>query len=247
MVKRVKAAISHSDGTPRGMELACHIINLEQRPDKSGSPAELFLNRSGRFPGLPTIPHKVINNSNTKERREGSRAKQTKRLNKGLRKPEVFKTGDKVYLRDQDGHWKIPAMVRSQRKHQGFDTPSYLLRNLTTGTTTTRNERDIWKFPGDADQTASMTDTPADSGNVTTSIMKRNEYTEDPDRQTADFREQLGHTTEGIYTDQLDSDGQSLDQPPVHTSSDPTEVFEEQACSLKTSGHIAWAKEIQVI
>ena len=30
-------------------------------------------------------------------------------------------------------------------------------------------------------------------------------------------------------------------------SFDPSEVFEEQACSLKTSGHIAWAKEIQVI
>ena len=234
----------HSNGTPRGIELACHIINWEQRPDKSGSPAQLFLNRTGRFPGLPTIPHKIIDNSDTRKRREGSRVKQTKRLNKGLQKPEVFKTGDKVYLRDQEGHWKIPALVRSQRKHQGFDTPSYLLRNLTTGTTTTRNERDIRKFPGDADQTANMPDTPADSGNATTSIMKRNEWVEDSDRQTADFGEQLGRADDDIYTDQLDHNGQSLQTPRILPSSDPSEIFEDQVCSLKTSGHIAWAREI---
>ena len=72
-VKRIKAAIAHSDGTQQGIALACHIINWEQRPDKTGSPTELFLNRSARFPGLPTIPHKIINNSDTKKLREGGR------------------------------------------------------------------------------------------------------------------------------------------------------------------------------
>ena len=76
--------------------------------------------------------------------------KQIARANKGLHKPKVFKPGDTVYLRDTEGHWKIPAIVKNQRKHQGFDTPSYLLKNLKSGILTTRNEIDIQKFSGDA-------------------------------------------------------------------------------------------------
>ena len=45
-MNRIKQAISHSDGTPNGIKTACHNINWEQRPDKSGSPAELFLHHS---------------------------------------------------------------------------------------------------------------------------------------------------------------------------------------------------------
>ena len=111
-----------------------------------------------------------------------------------------------------------------------------------------RNERDIRKFPGDADQTADTADMPADTENVITGIMKHNECMKDPDSQTADIGEQSGRSTDGIYTDQLDSGGQSSGSPPLYnSSSDSTEIFEEQACSLKTPGHIAWAKEIQVI
>ena len=122
--------------------------------------------------------HKIIDNSDTKKLREGSRIKQTQRINKGLRKPEVFKPGETVYLRDQDGHWKIPAVVRSQRKHQGFDTPSYFLKNISTGTTTTRNERDIRRYPRDANQTDDATDITADTEKVITGIMKQNECRE---------------------------------------------------------------------
>ena len=43
----------------------------------------------------------------------------------------------------------IPAEVVNQRQHQGFDTPSYLLRYSKSGSLTTRNERDIRRFPGD--------------------------------------------------------------------------------------------------
>ena len=100
-MKRVKAAIAHSDGTPTGITSVCHTLNWEQRPDKSGSPAELFLNYAPRFPGLPTIPHKIIDNSDVKQRREESRAKQIIKANKGLRKPDVFANNDTVYLRDQ--------------------------------------------------------------------------------------------------------------------------------------------------
>ena len=61
----------------------------------------------------------------------------------------------------------------NQRKHQGFDTPSYLLKNLKTGTLTTRNERDIRKFAGDEDiATENAYKTPESINNVIMGIMK---------------------------------------------------------------------------
>merc|ERR1711895_146465 len=131
-VKRIKRAIAHSDGTTEGITSACHNLNWEQRPDSSGCPVELFMNRTPRFPGLPTIPHKVVDNTDVKLNREESREKQLKRFNKGLRKPDNFETNDTVYIRDKWGKWKVPAKVINQRTHQGFSTPSYLLRNLKT-------------------------------------------------------------------------------------------------------------------
>ena len=151
MVKRVKAAIAYPDGTPTGISSVCHTINWEQRADNSGTLAELFMNRTPRYPGLPTIPHKIIDNSDMKKKREESRRKQLEKSNKGLRRPEIFNPGDNVYLRDHENKWKIPAKIVNQRKHAGFDTPSYLLKNMNTGTLTCRNERDIRKFAGDED------------------------------------------------------------------------------------------------
>ena len=81
-VKRVKAAIAHCDGTPAGITSVCHNLNWEQRPNKSGSLVELFMNWGPRFPGLPTIPHKILDNSDERERREGSRIKQNQRAHK---------------------------------------------------------------------------------------------------------------------------------------------------------------------
>ena len=139
-------------------------------------------------------------------------------------------------------------MVRSQRKHQGFYTPSYLLRNLTTGTTTTRNERDIRKFPGDADQTADAADTSADTENVITGIMKHNECMKGPGNQTADNGEQSGRSTDSISTAHTDSDSHSSFSPETYySSSESKETFEDQACTAEAPGHIAWAREIQVI
>ena len=180
-VKHVKAAIAHSDGTSVGITSACQNLNWEQRPDKSGSPAELFLNRTPHFPGLPTIPHKIIDNSDVKQRREESRDKQIKKINKGLRKPETFDINDTVYLRDKEGKWKIPAKVINQRRHQGFATPSYLLRNLSTDTLIIRNERDLRKFEGDVDPNTNPTESPTPDlddaeecvNNITVGIMKQ--------------------------------------------------------------------------
>lgn len=61
--------------------------------------------------------------------------------------------------------------------------PSYLLKNLKTGTLTTRNERDIRKFAGDeAVPTENAYNAPESINNVITGIMKAPKYAEsDPD------------------------------------------------------------------
>ena len=195
--------------------------------------------------------HKIIDNSDTKKLREESRIKQTQRINKGLWKPEVFKPGETVYLRDQDGHWKIPAVVRSQRKHQGFDTPSYVLKNISTGTTTTRIQRDIRRFPGDANQTADATNITADTEKVITGIMKQNECMKDPESQeTADNTEQSARgesSGAGINPAHTDTSSHSSLLPEVCHPSFRSPTFEDQACSLQAQGPIAWAKTVQVI
>ena len=127
VVKRVKHAIAHSDGTASGIKTACHNLNWEQRVEKSGSPAELFLHRSPCFPGLVTIPHKLLDSSEERRRREESRNKPIEQLNKGLRDHEIFEDGETVYLQDQDGRWTLTiAKVISRRSHQGIATSSYL-------------------------------------------------------------------------------------------------------------------------
>ena len=84
-------------------------------------------------------------------------------------------------------------MVRSQRKHHGFDTPSYVLKNLSTGTTTTRNERDIRKIPGNVNQTADTANMLVDTENAIAGIMKQNTCMSDTERQeTAYNTEQSG-------------------------------------------------------
>ena len=144
-VKRVKMAIAYSDGTPGSIRSVCHNLNWEQRPDKSGSPAELFMYCS---PGLPTIPHKLLDSSDEQRRREEGRSKQVQRLNKVLRKPDIYNDGETVYLRDQEGKWTVRAKVINQRKYQGVETSSYLLRKCKTNRLTVRNKRSICKFQG---------------------------------------------------------------------------------------------------
>ena len=89
-------AIAHSDGTPSSIKSVCHNLNWEQRRDKSGSPVELFINCTPRFPGLSTICHKLIDSSEERIIREESRSKQIQWANKGLRKPDVFNPGETV-------------------------------------------------------------------------------------------------------------------------------------------------------
>ena len=87
----------------------------------------------------------------------------------------------------------------------------------------------------------------ADSENVITGIMKHNECMKGPGSQTADNREQSGRSIDGISTAHISADSHSSFSPETYYSSESKEAFEEQACSLEVPGHIAWAKEIQVI
>ena len=85
-------------GTEKVSNTTCH---------RSNCSAELFLNRAPRFPGLATIPHKLINSSEERKRREEGRKKQIKGMNKKLRDPNIFKNGVIVYSQDENGKWTI--------------------------------------------------------------------------------------------------------------------------------------------
>ena len=54
----------------------------------------MFLNRAPRFPGLATIPHKLINSSEERKRREEGRKKQIEGMNKKLGDPDIFENGE---------------------------------------------------------------------------------------------------------------------------------------------------------
>ena len=119
------------------------------------------------------------------------------------------------------------------------------------GTTTTRNERDIQKFPGNANQTADTTNITADTEKVITGIMKQNECMKDPESQeTADNTEQLarGESSEpGINPAHTDSNPHSSLLQEVHHPIICNRAFEDQVCSLQAQGPITWAKTVQVI
>ena len=199
------------------------------------------MNRTPRFPGLPTIPHKVIDNTDVKLNREESRRKQLKQINKGLRKPEAFETNDTVYLRDKWGKWKIPAKVINQRTHQGFSTPSYLLRNLKTDTLTIRNERDLRRFEGDKNTNPVPTEDPEldpDDAeecvySITVGIMKRRngQGAEETKRQSpARARERASGVKNEPTTEETSVAGVST-----------------TAGSSKPKRNICWSKTIEII
>ena len=79
-----------------------------------------------------------------------------------------------------------------------------MLRNLNTGTTTTRNERDIRKFPGNANQTADTPNNSADTDKVITGIMKQDECMKAPESiERADDAEPCGSGRVKESTDQV--------------------------------------------
>ena len=66
-----------------------------------------------------------------------------------LRKPESFKPGEIVLVRSERTNlWTVRCRVEQVREHGGLATSSYVLTNLSTGKSLTRNERLIRKRGG---------------------------------------------------------------------------------------------------
>ena len=117
----------------------------------------------------------------------------------------------------------------NQRKHAGFDTPSYLLKNMNTGTLTCRNERDIRKFAGDEDTaTENAYETPETVNKVSMGIMKAQKNA-DSGPDNADTSEP-GHQRESETQDKKERSehSTSVTVPPSHRG-------------------VHWAKAIEVI
>ena len=94
---------------------------------------ELFLHRAPRFPGLATIPHKLIDSSEERKKRDEGRSKQVEKMNKNLREPDIFENGEIVFLQDNEGKWTVRVTVINRRKHQGVESSSYMLKKSKTG------------------------------------------------------------------------------------------------------------------
>ena len=58
----------------------------------------MFLDRAPRFPGLTMIPHKLIDSSKERKKREEGRKKEIEKMNKNLRDPYIFENGEIVYI-----------------------------------------------------------------------------------------------------------------------------------------------------
>ena len=148
-VKRVKYAIAHTKSEkPMVIQSAVHNINLEQRVDMSGCAAELFLNRSIRIEGLATIPHQLQDVEKERRRRSESRERVVESSRKRKREKEIFEKGDKVSVQNmQSGLWNVRGVISGRRDHQGLESSSYLIRNLSTGRLISRSEKHIrlWK------------------------------------------------------------------------------------------------------
>ena len=82
---------------------------------------------------MVTIPHTLLVSSEEKALREKSRMRQVEYSNRVLRKPDIYKPGEVVYLQDEEGHWTVRETIISQRTHQGMSTALYLLKNQRAG------------------------------------------------------------------------------------------------------------------
>ena len=103
-------------------------ISIRKATKKSGSPAELFLHRAPLFPGLATIPHKLIDSSEERKKRDEGRSKMIEKMNKNLRELDVFENGEIVYIQDENRKLTIRVTVLNRCKHQGVESSSYMLK-----------------------------------------------------------------------------------------------------------------------
>ena len=99
-------------------------INFDQCADGSGSPAELFLQRTLRVLGLAIIPTHLWGTNDLKAARSASRDKQVAQTAR-QQKLEVFSKGQWVVLQNNITKlWNILSKIVSRRTYQGFPMDS---------------------------------------------------------------------------------------------------------------------------
>ena len=143
-----KNAIKHAVLSGNCPIAAVASINTTKRIGKSGSPSELFLRRTVR-PGSSGVLIKCQDLFNKEqEARAKDRDRMTERTSE-CRKPESFSQGEIVLIRsDKTNLWSIRCRVEQVREHSGQASISYVLTNLSTGKSLTRNKRLIRKLKG---------------------------------------------------------------------------------------------------
>ena len=129
--------------------------NYNQRTDRSGSAAEIFLQWTVRVPGLAVIPQPPRDVDSMKVAWGSPRAKQIK-LTKKQHNPDVYSPGQEVVIQNNtSGLWNIKGIIVSRRTHQGIPSNSYTIKSRATGRHISRSERHIRAFSPQANRTPS--------------------------------------------------------------------------------------------
>ena len=97
--QKVKLAIAHAGDNLKSILATFANINFDQRTDGSGSPAELFLQRNLRVPGLAHIPTHLWGNDDLKVAHSASQDKQVAQTAR-QRRPTVFSRGQHMVLQN---------------------------------------------------------------------------------------------------------------------------------------------------
>ena len=110
-VQAAKKAISHSKDDCKSIQSIVANLNHDQRVDGSGSPAELFLQRTTRVPGLAHLPTHPRDTEQLRAACASSRDRQVK-YTQSQRRPEVFARGQHVLVQNNVSKlWNIKAKV----------------------------------------------------------------------------------------------------------------------------------------
>ena len=141
----LKAQVRKATWGKTDWERALTINNAMQRPDKSGSPSEIFFQRDVRIPGLASLPKKKSGFKEAQEVRSRNRDKQTSR-EQAYRSLEKFSVGETAVMRDDKMKlWTVPVLITATRDH-GSGVRSYFCKNQDSGKSVSRNERLLRKM-----------------------------------------------------------------------------------------------------
>ena len=142
-MQQCKLAIAHAKDDLKSLKSLIANINFDQRTDGSGSPAELFLQRTLRVPGLTHIPTHLRGSNDLNAACKVSQDKQVAQT-AHQRRPELFSRGQRAVLQNNlTKLWNIHGKIVSRRTHQGLPTDSYIVKLCSTGQYLCRSERNI--------------------------------------------------------------------------------------------------------